>query len=187
MNHIPFVQAYQTRVLAGAVSAGTSTLNYYFDTKSGETPVHPVLGASNVNPNIAYVAPSDAMETYDHQNDGFDSVTVNVFIDDVTTGAVVTVALYECDDISGTNARLIDDVSYATATLTPDALTATTDADKIIILDVVRATGRFFNVRITRATQNSALNGVWVVLGNPKRIPVQKHSTVYAQKVAYES
>lgn len=187
MNHIPFIQAYQTRVLAGAVSAGTSTLNYYLDLKAGETPVHPILGASNVNPNISYSAPSDAMEDYDHINDGFDEIVVAVFLDTATTGGVPTVAVYECDDISGTNARLIDDVSYATASLTSTALTATTDDDKLILLDVVRATGRFLNVRITRATQNIALNGVLAILGNPKRIPVQRHSTVYDQKLAYES
>ena len=52
---------------------------------------------------------------------------------------------------------------------------------------MTRATGRFLNVRITRATANIALNGVLTILGNPKRIPVQKHSTVFDQKVAYES
>lgn len=187
MNIQPFVQSYQTRVLVGAVAAGTSTLNYYMDLRAGGTQSSPVLGASNINPTIAYSAPSDPLGTNEQLNESFDEVAVLVFLDDATTGGVPTVSLYECDDIIGTNARLMDDVSYGQATLTSTALTATTDADKLIILDVSRATGRFVNVRITRATQNIALNGVLAILGKPRRMPVEKHSSVYDQKVAFES
>lgn len=187
MSHLPFLIQYQPRVLVGAVAAGTTTLNYYMDLRAGGTPVHPILGASNINPTTTYSAPADPLGTFEHLNEGFDEVAVLVFLDTATTGGVPTVALYECDDIIGTNARLMDDVSYGQATLTSTALTGTTDDDKLIILDVTRATGRFVNVRITRATQNIALNGVIAILGKSKHMPTQQHSTVYDSKTAFES
>ena len=187
MNDLPLIQAYQFRVLAGAVSAGTSTLNYYIDLRSGGTPVSPILGSANINPTTTYSAPADALGDFENLNEGFDEVVAAVFLGAVTTSAVPTVAAYTCDDISGTNATLMDNVTRGTATLTSAALTGTTDDNKLILLDVSRATGRFVNIRITRATANIALNGVIAILGKPRRYPVEKHSTVYDQKVPYES
>jgi hypothetical protein len=187
VSDLPLIQAYQFRVLAGAVAAGTSTLNYYIDLRSGATPVSPLLGAANINPTQSYSAPADQLGDFENLNEGFDEVVAVVFLDTATTGGVPTVAAYTCDDITGTNAALMDNVTRGSATLTSTALTATTDDDKLILLDVSRATGRFVNIRITRATQNIALNGVLAVLGKPRRYPVQQHTTVYDQKVAYES
>lgn len=187
MGNLPLIQANQFRVVVGAVTAGTSTLNYYVDTRSGGTLTSPILGAANINPTTTYSAPADALTDFEHLNEGFDELTVAVFLDTATTGGVPTVALYSCDDISGTNAVLMDNVTRGTATLTSTALTGTTDDDKLILLDVNRITGRFVNIRITRATQNIALNGVLAVLSKPRRYPVQQHTTVYDQRIAYES
>jgi hypothetical protein len=187
-----FLDQNQVRVLAGAVASGTSTLSYRLDILKSKVVIPPTsVGAPStfpVNPNVSAASESNPLGVYEERSEGFDELTVLVHLGAVANGATTRVELYQVNDLDGTAPRLIERVARGRARLDCPALTATTDDNKVLILDVNRPTGRFFEVRITRSGAAVALNSVLAVLSQPGRMPVSQDSaSVRLTRMAYES
>jgi hypothetical protein len=187
--NFPLLNMAQFVVIGGATAAGTTAVDFTVvdmgDT--GGTRVLPPSIALPINPTLsAPGAASDPLTTYEHSNDGFEQITIVVMLGDNVAAGVPTLELYKVDNTNGDNPALVNDVSYATASLSPGALHGTTDDNKALVLTVVKPIGRYFRAKLTRATQNVTVVGALAILTASRRYPVTQHSSVLASKVAYE-
>jgi len=93
---------------------------------------------------------------------GFDSVTFFVAM-----GAIVAGAATSCKLQGGEQSDGSDAVDLLGTSLT----IADTDDDKLLALELNQPTFRYVRCVVLRATQNSTIDGIVALLGNPKTLP----------------
>lgn len=86
----------------------------------------------------------------------------------ITSGAVLTMKLRDCATSGG---------SYADIAGTQQ-LPADTDDNKLFISDIYRPTKRYVKASLQRATQNAAVDCLFVILYNVGDLPPTRSSTV---------
>ncbi len=96
---------------------------------------------------------------------------------DVTSGSVLTLKLMASDSADGSSPS----VDAATTALTAGASDCD---DKVIALVVIRPSKRYVFGRLSRTTQDAAVNSMLYVVGDAKSLPVTQSSDVVASKTA---
>lgn len=96
----------------------------------------------------------------------------------VTDTAAITLKA-QCDDVDA--ADNMADISGASAAVA----SASSDSNKLILLDIIRPTERYVRAVVTRATANSAIESIIAIKYGPKVRPITEDASVVAstQKV----
>lgn len=101
---------------------------------------------------------------------GYESIVFMVHFGAIVTGAATDVRLQHGDASDGSDA----------ADVAGSKVTVADDQDNLIVLscEVHRPVKRYIRARVTRAAQNSTINGGYVLLARGEVRPPAKHSTV---------
>jgi hypothetical protein len=99
-----------------------------------------------------------------------EGVAVIVAMGAVTSGAATSVKLQQSSDDGGTDAY--SDLEGTSITI------ADTDDNKMLVLDLVKPTKQYIKAVVSRATANSAVDGIFAVKYGKRLQPVTQGSTV---------
>jgi hypothetical protein len=106
---------------------------------------------------------------------GYQGVRFIVALGAITATGVPAVKASDCDTSGGTYA----DIAGSLGT----AFTASTDDNKLWVLDIYRPTKRFLKCIVTRATANAVIDGVWAELYEGRVQPATDDTTVLGHKL----
>lgn len=103
---------------------------------------------------------------------GFDVCTFMIPFGTITTGAATSIKIQQSSDDGSTDAY--SDLEGSNITVADD------QDNKVAIAEVVRPAKRYLKCVISRATQNSVVDGIFAIKGEPRTMPVTQGSTVMA-------
>lgn len=107
----------------------------------------------------------------------YDGVLILAAFGVVSANAVSVVKVQQSSDDA-----VADDYTDLTGTAST-ALTATTDNNKIVVIDIYRPQKRYLKVVFTRSTGNVVIDGIFAVRYHGKAQPAALHATVLSQEV----
>lgn len=90
----------------------------------------------------------------------------------ITSGAVTSVKVSQCDTSGGSYADLLGS----------SITVADTDDNKCTLHDVIKPRERYLKCTIDRGTQNAVIDGMWAILYNGKVMPITADSTIISVK-----
>lgn len=106
---------------------------------------------------------------------GYEGVRFIFSFGAITAGAVTSVAAAGLATSSPTPGT--DDLAGTKITV------ADTDDDKVVILDINKPQQRYVRPFVKRATQNAVLNSIITELYGPKKLPIEKDTSVATQEL----
>ena len=107
---------------------------------------------------------SDAVDTL-----GYESIRALLLVGTLTATAVTDLRAKQCDTTGGT---------YADLLATKVSLTAATHDNKVASLEIIQPRERFLKFETNRATANAVIDGLIVILSNPRKGPVTADGTI---------
>ncbi|MCG3168266.1 MAG: hypothetical protein POELPBGB_04070 [Bacteroidia bacterium] len=108
---------------------------------------------------------------------GFDGVILLTAFGTITSGAVTSVEVHQCDTSGG---------SYAALTGTSIAV-ADDDDNQVVVHDIYRPRERYIKVNIDRGTQNAVIDGVVAIQYGARVMPTTNDSTTVVSREVHAS
>lgn len=99
---------------------------------------------------------------------GYDNITLLIDFGAITSGAVTSIKVSQCDTSGGSYA----DLEGSAQTV------ADTDDDKVFVVNIDRPRERFLKTFIDRGTQNAVVDGVIAIMGSGRKQPVTQGAMV---------
>lgn len=108
---------------------------------------------------------------------GFDGVILLTAFGTITSGAVTSVEVHQCDTSGG---------SYAALTGTSIAV-ADDDDNQVVVHDIYRPRERYIKVNIDRGTQNAVIDGVTAIQYGARVQPTTNDSSTVVSREVHAS
>ncbi len=108
---------------------------------------------------------------------GFDGVILLTAFGTITSGAVTSVEVHQCDTSGG---------SYAALAGTSIAV-ADDDDNQVVVHDIYRPRERYIKVNIDRGTQNAVIDGVVAIQYGARVMPTTNDSTTVVSREVHAS
>lgn len=106
---------------------------------------------------------SEAIDT-----EGAESVVIGIMMGTITSGAVTSAKVTQCDTSGGTYADLLG----SSQTI------ADTESNNVVLWEIVRPRERYLKTVLDRGTQNAVANAMFVVLNGVRSLPATQSALV---------